>query len=41
MTGAELMTCHMPKDPMSPVLVERYMMSFVAFYERGFGVPSH
>jgi hypothetical protein len=29
------------QGPHVPVLVEGYMMSFVAFYERGFGVPSH
>jgi hypothetical protein len=41
MTAVELMTCHMPEDPMSPIPVERCVVSFVAFYERGFGVPSH
>jgi hypothetical protein len=41
MTSSELATCHMPKDPASPAPVGRYVMSFMTFYERGFGVPSH
>jgi hypothetical protein len=41
MMATELMTCHMPENPMSPAPVERYVVSFMAFYERGFGVPSH
>jgi hypothetical protein len=29
------------EDPAFPVPAEGYMVTFVAFYERGFGVPSH
>jgi hypothetical protein len=41
MTAAVFMTHHMPEDPMSLALTEGYMVSFVAFYKRGFGVPPH
>jgi hypothetical protein len=41
MMAAELMTCHMPKDPASLVLTRGYIMACVALYESGFGVPSH
>jgi hypothetical protein len=41
MTVAELVTCHVPEDPASPALAKGYVVSFVAFYERGFSVPSH
>jgi hypothetical protein len=41
MTAAELTTYRIPEDPISPASVEGYVVSFMAFYERGFGVPSH
>jgi hypothetical protein len=41
MTATELATYRIPKDPTSPALVEGYVVSFMAFYERGFRVPSH
>jgi hypothetical protein len=41
MTAAEIMTCHMLEDTASPVPMEGYVVSFVAFYQQGFGVPSH
>jgi hypothetical protein len=41
MMAAELMTCCVPEDLAFPVPIEGYMVSFVAFYERGFGTPSH
>jgi hypothetical protein len=39
MTSAELATCHVPEDPVSPT--GGYVVLCVAFYERGFGVPPH
>jgi hypothetical protein len=41
MTVMELTTCRVPEDLASLAPVEGYMVAFVAFYERGFGVPSH
>jgi hypothetical protein len=41
MTVAELATCRVPEDLTSPVPVEGYVVTFVAFYERGFEVPSY
>jgi hypothetical protein len=41
MMAMELVTCRVPEDPVSPTLVEGYVVSFVAFYERGFGVSPH
>jgi hypothetical protein len=41
MAAAELATYHVPEDPASPAPVGGYVMVYVAFYERGFGVPSH
>jgi hypothetical protein len=41
MTAAELATCRVSKDPTSPVLAGGYIVACMAFYERGFGVPSH
>jgi hypothetical protein len=41
MTAVELASCHAPEHPAFPTPVEGYMVSFVAFYERGFGTPSH
>jgi hypothetical protein len=40
-TAAELATSYMPKDPTSPILMGGYVVACVAFYEQGFGVPSH
>jgi hypothetical protein len=41
MTVAELMACRVLEDPVFPEPAEGYVVSFVAFYERGFGTPSH
>jgi hypothetical protein len=41
MRATELATCHVPKDLASPIQVGGYVMECAAFYERGFGVPSH
>jgi hypothetical protein len=43
MTTMELATCRVPEDYASPAPVGGgwYVMSFMTFYERGFGVPSH
>jgi hypothetical protein len=41
MMAAELVTYRVPEDPVSPTLEERYVVSFMAFYKRGFDVPSH
>jgi hypothetical protein len=41
MMATELATYCVPEDPVSPTLVEGYVVSFVAFYERGFDVSSH
>jgi hypothetical protein len=41
MMAVELATCCVPKDLVSPMPVGRYVVSCVAFYERGFGEPSH
>jgi hypothetical protein len=40
-TVAELATCHVPADPGSPILVGGYVVACSAFYEQGFGMPSH
>jgi hypothetical protein len=40
-TMQELATCRVPVDPAYPALVVGYIVASVAFYERGFGVPSH
>jgi hypothetical protein len=40
-SAAELEAYWVLKDPALPTLVERYVVSFTAFYERGFVVPSH
>jgi hypothetical protein len=39
--AAELMGSRMVEEPVSPMPVEGYVVSFAAFYERGFGVSSH
>jgi hypothetical protein len=41
MIATELGTCRVPADPASPAPVGGYVMACAAFYERGFGVPSH
>jgi hypothetical protein len=41
MTAMELVACRVPEDPVFPSLVYGYVVTFLAFYERGFGVPSH
>jgi hypothetical protein len=33
MMPTELVTCRVPEDHASPVLVERYVVAFAAFYE--------
>jgi hypothetical protein len=41
MIAAELATSRMPEDPSSPTPVRGYVVVCMAFYKRGFGVPSH
>jgi hypothetical protein len=41
MTTTELATCRVPEYPASAALVGGYVMACTAFYEWGFGVPSH
>jgi hypothetical protein len=41
MAAVELEACCVPEDPAFPAHEEGYMMSFVAFYEWGFGMPAH
>jgi hypothetical protein len=41
MTVTKLAICHVPKDPTSPAPTGGYVVSWAAFYERGFGVSSH
>jgi hypothetical protein len=41
MSTAELEACQVPNDPAIPALVEGYVVSFMAFHERGFDVPPH
>jgi hypothetical protein len=41
MIAAELAACRVPEDPVFPAPTDRYVVTFMAFYERGFGVPSH
>jgi hypothetical protein len=41
MTMAELTACHVPEDPVFPVPTKVYVVSFMAFYKRGFSTPSH
>jgi hypothetical protein len=40
-TTAKLATYCVPEDPTSPVPVRGYVVVCAAFYEQGFGVPSH
>jgi hypothetical protein len=39
--AAELAAYRVPENPALPPPVERCVVSFMAFYERGFGMPSH
>jgi hypothetical protein len=41
MMAAELVTCHVPEDPASPIQAGGYIMACTTFFERGFGVPTH
>jgi hypothetical protein len=41
MMVTELTTCYVPEDLVFPTLMEGYLVTFVAFYEQGFGTPSH
>jgi hypothetical protein len=41
MTMIELVTYRVSEDSASPTLAGRYIMVYSAFYERGFGLPSH
>jgi hypothetical protein len=41
MTATELVTCHMPEDPASPILAGGNFVVCLTLYKRGFGVPSH
>jgi hypothetical protein len=41
MTMVELATCHVPEDAIYAAPVGGYVVACMAFYERGFGVPSH
>jgi hypothetical protein len=41
MMVAELTTYYVLRDAVSPTPVEGYVVAFMAFYERRFGVPSH
>jgi hypothetical protein len=38
MTAEELAACRVAEDPAFPVLTEGYVVTFVAFYKRGFSV---
>jgi hypothetical protein len=41
MMAMELVACHMPDDPAFPVPAKGYVVTFVAFHERVYGVPLH
>jgi hypothetical protein len=41
MEVAELEACRVQEDHAFPAPTEGYMVSFVVFYERGFGMPLH
>jgi hypothetical protein len=41
MMAMELVACLVPEDPAFPAPVEGYVVTFVAFYKRGFGTPSY
>jgi hypothetical protein len=40
-TTVELTTCNVLEDSASFVPAEGYMLAFMTYYQRGFGVPSH
>jgi hypothetical protein len=39
MMAVELRVCCVPEDPAFPTPTEGYVVSFAAFYDRGFGMP--
>jgi hypothetical protein len=41
MMAMELTVCRMPECPAFPVPMEGYVVTYMAFYERGFGMSSH
>jgi hypothetical protein len=41
MSAVEIEAHRVPVDPAFPAPAEGYMVSFTAFYEWGFGMPSH
>jgi hypothetical protein len=41
MAAAELEACQVLKDPALPASTKGNVVSFMAFYERGFDVPPH
>jgi hypothetical protein len=41
LVAAELEACRVPKDPVFPARANAYVVSFVVFYEWGFGTPPH
>jgi hypothetical protein len=41
MVAVELEACQVPEDPVFPAPAEGYVVSFMAFYERGFDRPHH
>jgi hypothetical protein len=41
MMAVEHVGCCVPEDPVFPISAEQYIVSFRAFYERGFRTPSH
>jgi hypothetical protein len=41
MTTAEFATCLVPAGPVSPASVKGFIVACAAFYEWGFGLPSH
>jgi hypothetical protein len=41
MAATELEAYRVPEDPVFPAHAKGYVVSFVAFYERGFGMPPH
>jgi hypothetical protein len=41
MTATEFVACHVREDPAIPTPKEGYVVSFMAFYERGFDTSSH
>jgi hypothetical protein len=41
MTTTEFATCLVPAGPVSPASVKGFIVACVAFYEWGFGLPSH